>query len=244
MIHRCPFAEREPPPSGALGRGPRALPGPRPARPGPTLRAVPAVQRRRRADRDGLPLGGGPGVVRGPRLPALQRHPLEPRPPLGRPDGCRLGVPRAVGQRQRQHARPAGPARDVRAPDPAGDAHRVRRVGHRAGRRATTGQAAQRSQRRRRRPRTTRSGSPTPATGSSPTTRAAAPTPNCRPRSTGSIPSGAPRAGARRPRPPQRTVLLPGRQPASTSSTPARPGPSTSTTSSTAVLGTGASSPT
>ena len=60
-------------------------------------------------------------------------------------DRRRQRLPQAGEQLQRQHARPAGPARHLRARRPPRDAHRVRRRHHRDRRRATT---ASRSTRR------------------------------------------------------------------------------------------------
>ena len=56
-------------------------------------------------------------------------------------------VPRRVQQQQRQHPRPPGPARDLRAPDPPRDAHRAGRLDHRD-RRQAQGQAPQFAERR------------------------------------------------------------------------------------------------
>ena len=45
----------------------------------------------------------------------LERHPEQPHAALGRGDRRRHGLPQAVALRQRQHARPPGPARHLRA---------------------------------------------------------------------------------------------------------------------------------
>ena len=63
--------------------------------------------------------------------------------------GAGLRLPQAVELRQRQHARPPGPARHLRARRPPRHAHRVRRRHHRA-HGPLAGQAAQLAQRRRR----------------------------------------------------------------------------------------------
>ncbi len=73
--------------------------------------------------------------------------------------------------RQRQHARPPGPAGHLRARRPAHHAHGVRRRDHRADRQLRR-QAAQLAQRHRRASRTARSGSPIRRSASSATTRA------------------------------------------------------------------------
>ena len=70
--------------------------------------------------------------------------------------------------------RPPGPAGELRARQPARHAHGARRLDHRAGR-PLRGRAAEQPERRRGEVATARSGSPTPATASTRTTRATAP---------------------------------------------------------------------
>ena len=85
-------------------------------------------------------------------------------PAVGRGDRRGVGVPQALEQRERQHARSPGPARHVRARHAACHAHRVRRRDHRAGRHLPR-QEAQLAERRRREVATARSGSPIPLFG-------------------------------------------------------------------------------
>ena len=119
--------------TGPLARRPGALPGPRGPRDRPAVRAVRPVQRGRGADRDRLPVGRGPGLVRRPPVPGVQRHPGEPAPEVGRRDRRRQRVPGTVEPRQREHPGRARSARHLRAPDPAGDPDRTRRLDHGAG---------------------------------------------------------------------------------------------------------------
>ena len=77
-----------------------------------------------------LALVRGPGLVRRRPLPAVERHPEQPHHALGRGDRRGQRLPQAVEQRQRQHARPPGPARHLRARHAARHAHRVRRHDH------------------------------------------------------------------------------------------------------------------
>ena len=98
--------------------------------------------------RHGHALGRRAGVVRRRPLPPVERHPEQPHHALGRGDRRGQRVPQAVQQRQRQHARPAGPAPHLRARHPARDAHRVRRHHHRD-RRPLRRQAAQLAERHR-----------------------------------------------------------------------------------------------
>ena len=145
----------------------------------PELREVPDQSREGRAARDRLPLVRGAGLVRRRALPAVERHPEQPHHALGRGDGRRQRLPQAVAQRERQHPRPPGPARHLRARRAARHAHRVRRRDHRH-RRALRGQAPQLAERRRVPAPTARSGSPTRRSGSSATTRATRRRPSCR----------------------------------------------------------------
>ena len=62
--------------------------------------------------------------------------------------GARQRLPQALEQRQRQHPRPPGPARHLRARHAPRHAHRIRRHHHRAGRQVRR-QAAQLAERRR-----------------------------------------------------------------------------------------------
>ncbi len=96
----------------------------------------------------GLPLGRGPGVVRRRALSAVERHPEQPHPAVGRGDRRRQRLPQALELRQRQHARPPGTPRDLRARRPARHAHRVRRHDHRADR-SLRGQAPELAERHR-----------------------------------------------------------------------------------------------
>ena len=89
------------------------------------------------------------GLVRRRPLPAVERHPEQPHPALGRGDRRGQRLPQALEQRQRQHARPPGPARHLRARRAARHAHRIRRHDHRADR-PLRGQAAQLAERHRR----------------------------------------------------------------------------------------------
>ncbi len=109
---------------------------------------MPAEPREGRAARDGLPLVRRAGVVRRRPLPAVERHPERPHHALGRGDGCHERLPQALAQRERQHARPPGPPRHLRARHAPRDAHRIRRLDH-GDRRALPGQAAQLAERRR-----------------------------------------------------------------------------------------------
>ena len=80
-------------------------------------------------------------------LPALERYPEQPHHALGRGDRPHQRLSQAVEQRERQHARPAGPARHLRARHAPHDTHRIRRRHHRA-RRQVRRQAAQFAERR------------------------------------------------------------------------------------------------
>ena len=61
--------------------------------------------------------------------------------------GARQRLPQAIEERERQHARPPGPARHLRAQRAPRHAHRIRRQHHGAGRQARR-QAAQLAERR------------------------------------------------------------------------------------------------
>ena len=63
-------------------------------------------------------------------LSALERHPEQPHPALGRGDRRGDHLPQAGRLRERQHPRPAGPAPHLRARQAARLAHRVRRHDH------------------------------------------------------------------------------------------------------------------
>ena len=76
----------------------------------------------------------GPVYFGDGRYRAVERHPQRPHPEMGGRDRRGQRVPQDLQQRQRQHARPPGPAGHLRASRPAGDPHRVRRRHHRAGR--------------------------------------------------------------------------------------------------------------
>ena len=102
----------------------------------------------RGAARDRHALVRGAGLFRRRALPALERYSQQPHHALGRGDGTRQRVPHAVEQRQRQYARPPGPARHLRARQQARDAHRIRRHHHRADGQVR-GQAAQFAERHR-----------------------------------------------------------------------------------------------
>ena len=139
------------------------------------LRRLRPPDRERRAPLRRLPLGRGTGLVPRRPLPRVERHPERPHAALGR-DQRRASASSARPSRllQRQHGRPPGPARDLRARRPARHAHGARRLDHRA-------------RRPLRRPRLNspndvvvalgrrRSGSATRPTGSTATTRATAP---------------------------------------------------------------------
>ena len=58
-------------------------------------------------------------------LPAVERHPEQSHPSLGRGDRRDDSLSKALELRERQHARPPGATVDVRARNPAGDADRV-----------------------------------------------------------------------------------------------------------------------
>ena len=104
---------------GSLSR-----PGDRHAR--PALRRDQAADEcRRRTALYRLPLERRAGVVRRHALCLVERHPEQPHPALGRGDRPGQRLPQAVEPRQRQHARPAGQARHLRAWRQAGDAHRA-----------------------------------------------------------------------------------------------------------------------
>ena len=113
------------------------------------LRQVSPRACQRRADRHGHALERGAGVVRRRPLPAVERHPQQPHHALAGGDGRGQRLPPALQQRQRQHPRPPGPARHLRARHAPGHAHRVRRHHHRHHRQVRR-QAAQLAQRRRR----------------------------------------------------------------------------------------------
>ena len=105
----------------------RPLSGPRRQVLDPRFLTYRLRQRRRRAHRHGLPLGGGAGLVRRRPLPALERHPQQPDHALGGGDRRGQRLPRAVAQHQRQHARPPGPPGHLRARCAPGDPDRARR---------------------------------------------------------------------------------------------------------------------
>ena len=98
-------------------------------------RSTASTRPRSSASAPGYRWCGGPGLVRRRPLSALERHPEQPHHEVGGGDGRGQRLPQAVEQRQRQHARPAGPARHLRARRAARDAHRVRRHDHRDRRR-------------------------------------------------------------------------------------------------------------
>ncbi|CAA9269598.1 MAG: Gluconolactonase, partial [uncultured Craurococcus sp.] len=126
----------------------RALPGPGRPDPRPKLQPVSPGTGRCRAPLDRRPLVRGPRMVRRPALPHLVGHPEQPPAPLEREHRPGRHLPFRLQQQQRQHARPAGPPADLRAPDPPRHPHRARWQHHRH-RRPLRGQAAQQPQRRR-----------------------------------------------------------------------------------------------
>ena len=65
--------------------------------------------------RHGMRWSEGPVYFGDGALPAVERHPQQPHHALGRGDRPRQRLPQAVEQRQRQHPRPPGPARHLRA---------------------------------------------------------------------------------------------------------------------------------
>ena len=80
----------------------------------------PAVQRCGRTARGRVSLGGGAGLVRRRALPAVERHPERPHPPLGGGNRRHQRLSQAVEYLERQYARPSGPACDLRAPGRGG----------------------------------------------------------------------------------------------------------------------------
>jgi hypothetical protein len=130
-------------------------------------------------------LGRGAGVVRRRALPAVERHPQQPHPALGRDSGARQHLPRSrptTPTAWRATARAAcSPANTAPAasPAPSTTAH------HRAGR-PLRGQAAELAQRHRLRTATAASGSPTRPSASAAGGKARPPRRNCRTASTAS----------------------------------------------------------
>ncbi len=115
---------------------------------GQAVRQVPDLgQRQRRASLHRLPLERGPGLDRRPAPADLGRHPQQQDDEVRRGDRGGQRVPLALQQRQRVDARSAGSAGHLRAPHPAGDPYRARRLYHRAVR-PFPGQAPQLAQRR------------------------------------------------------------------------------------------------
>ena len=103
-----------------------------------------------RAGRDRHALGRGAGLLPRGRLPAGQRHPEQPDHEIQREGRQLHRLPQPGQLRQRQHPRPPGPARHLRALGHA--AHhpdREGRQGHGPGRQLR-GQAAERAERHRR----------------------------------------------------------------------------------------------
>jgi hypothetical protein len=113
----------------------------------PRLQQVPDRHRGGRAYRHRNALGRGAGLVRRRALSPVERHPEQRDHALGRSDGPRQRLPQAIRLFQRQHPRPAGPARHLRARGTAGDAHRIRRRDHGVDR-PLRGQAPQLAKRR------------------------------------------------------------------------------------------------
>ena len=70
-------------------------------------------------------LGRRAGVVRRRALSAVQRHSEPAHPQVGRGDRRGQHLPQAVELRQRQHPRPAGTARHLRARRPPRHPHRI-----------------------------------------------------------------------------------------------------------------------
>ena len=64
---------------------------------------------------EGLPLGGGAGLVPGGPLPRLERHPERPPAALGRVQRLRRRLSAPGRLHERQHRRPPGPAPQLRA---------------------------------------------------------------------------------------------------------------------------------
>ncbi len=119
-------------------------------RPGrrPELRPLSAEPGQGRAARDGVSMVRRAGVVRRRTIPALERHSEQSDHALGRRDRSWPAYSASPRTSQWQHARPSGPALDVRARYATGVADGVRRHGHDRGRPAR-GQAAELAQRHR-----------------------------------------------------------------------------------------------
>ena len=130
--------QAEPALSGALARNSRS-----------ELPEIPHLQQHGGADRQRHALGGRARLFSRWRISVVERHSQQPDHEVRRKGRQRLGVPQPFEFRQRQHPRPAGTPRHLRAlGDAAHHAHREGRQDHRA-RRQFRGQASQRAERHR-----------------------------------------------------------------------------------------------
>ena len=115
----------------------------------PELRKIPDLFLDHRTGRHRHALGRGAGLLPRGRLSAVLRHPQQPHHEVRREDQPDHRLPRQCQLRQRQRARPSGPARHLRAfGHPPRHPHREGRQDHRACRQVR-GQAAERAERHR-----------------------------------------------------------------------------------------------